>query len=78
MKLKNLFVLSLKTFIIDLIIFIIGFLLFFGFATLCKAEVGTSCSQPLLFYLGFILILISILHFLVSVIALIIKKLIKR
>lgn len=78
MNIKKIFTLNLKTFVIDLIMFIVGFFLFVGFATLCIYEVGATCSQPALFYVGLILIIISIAHFLINLIILILNKLKKN
>lgn len=74
MKFKNLFTLNLKTLIIDLIIFIIGIFLAFGFLTLCTVPLGEQCPQPPFFYLGLILMLISIIHFITSLIIFVISK----
>ena len=74
-KLKNLFTLNLKIFIIDLIILIIGILLVLGFTTLCRTEVGAPCPQPPPLYLGLVLVVVSVIHFLISLVVLILKKL---
>jgi len=75
MEFRNLFILNLKTFIIDLIIFIIGIFLLIGFTTLCIAKVGVTCNQSPIAYIGLILIIISIAHFLINLIIFIINKL---
>jgi len=74
MEFRNLFILNLKTFIIDFVFFIIGIFLFIGFTTLCRAEVGKPCSQPALSYVGLILMLFSAAHFLINLIIFIYKK----
>ena len=74
MSTKNLFILDLKTFLIDLIIVIIGFILTALFFKLC---IFGPCKQHVLSYVGMILVLISIIHFLVNLIIFIIKKLSK-
>lgn len=78
MKIKDLFILNLKTFIIDLIIFIIGIFLVLGFTTVCRAELGIPCPQPPLFYFGLVLIVVSVICFLISLVVLILKKLTNR
>jgi len=78
MKTKELFILNLKTFIIDLIIFVIGIFLLFGFLITWRSLLGQSCLQPPIIYLGLILIIISIIHFIINLIIFIYKKLKKR
>jgi len=82
MKLKSIFILNLKTFVIDLVIFVIGILLFVGLIT-CRIDKSATgeclecaqlCHHSPLFYLGLILILISIIHFIINLINFIYKK----
>jgi len=73
MKFRNLFTLNLKTFIIDLIIFIVGCYLYTVSYVACDA-VGTICTQSSINYLGLILLIISIVHFLINLIIFIINK----
>jgi len=70
MKLRGLFILNLKTFIIDLVIFIIGIFLYSS-SIVCFAG---PCPQPNIHYVGMVLILISIIHFIISLIIFIYKK----
>jgi len=68
MNFRDLFILNLKTFIIDLIIFIIGCFLTLGFFTVCISDSADICPQPVVFYIGFILIIISVIHFMINLI----------
>ncbi|MEK7209014.1 MAG: hypothetical protein AAB677_02025 [Patescibacteria group bacterium] len=67
MKIKDLFTINLKIILADLIIFLVGAFLFYGFTTVCRV-IGETCPQPTLFYVGLILILFSIIHFIVNLI----------
>jgi len=75
----NFFKLSKSTIIIDIIIFLIGLFLTFGFLTKCTCVGGGKCNcpQPFLFYVGIVFSLIAILRFLISLIILIITKFLK-
>ena len=72
MKLRNLFILNLKTFVIDLIIFVIGFYFYWN---------GINVDfEPsfLLSFVGLILILISITHLVINLIMFIYRKFKKK
>lgn len=58
---------KLKTIlIIDLIIFILGLFIYYGFFTICKSISG-ECHQPFIIYIGLILALFSLIHFIITV-----------
>lgn len=73
---KKIFKLNLITIIIDLVLLLGPRLLNITSRRLCNCEVGLNCvcPQSLGYYLGIILMIVAILHFIVNLIVFIISK----
>lgn len=73
---KKIFKLNLITIIIDLVLLFGPHLLNITSRRLCNCEVGLNCvcSQPFSYYLGIVLTIVAILHFIVNLIIFIIGK----
>ena|SRR3989344_434220 len=75
MNLKKLFNLNLTTIIIDIVILIIGAYIRISYKLSCSClETQCNCPQSFLYYLGIILMIIAIAHFLFVLLAFILNK----
>jgi MFS superfamily sulfate permease-like transporter len=58
---------KLKTIlIIDLIMFILGLFIYFGFSNVCRSISGI-CPQPFIIYIGLAIALFSLIQFIITI-----------
>ncbi len=70
-------VFNIKYWWVNILAGIVGFLFVGFFRTLCdiiEGQVNFTCTQPIVYYIGFVIIGLAILHFIISLIVKLSKK----